>query len=98
MLMTCADALVFLMERHSGETQINIGWGEDATIAELAQTVCEIVGFKGRLAFDPSKPDGTPRKLLDASRLRALGWRPAIPLGEGLRATYEDFRARFASR
>lgn len=87
-----------LIEDRAAPALINVGCQEDATIAELAQTVCEVVGFQGRLAFDRSKPDGTPQKLLDASRLRALGWRPAIPLREGLRSTYDDFRARFASR
>lgn len=104
-----ASACVFLMalddarfdrilNDRSAPALVNIGWGDDATIAELARTVCDVVGLKGTLAFDPSKPDGTPRKLLDASRLRALGWQPAIPLKEGLRSTYEDFRLRFASR
>ena len=104
-----AAACVFLMELDEARFRaliddttapalVNIGWGEDSTIAELAQSVCEVVGFKGRLAFDPSKPDGTPRKLLDVSRLRALGWAPAIALKDGLRSVYEDFRARFASR
>lgn len=74
---------------------INIGCGEDLTIRELAELVKEVVGFPGELAWDRSRPDGTPRKLMDVSRLSALGWRPRIPLREGVRRTYEDFLARF---
>lgn len=89
-----ADACVFLMERYCaselGEL-INIGTGEDATIAEVARTVAGVLGFKGKLVFDTSKPDGTPRKLLDTSRLKALGWKPRIALKDGLQAVYEDF-------
>ncbi|HQK88474.1 MAG TPA: GDP-L-fucose synthase, partial [Acidobacteriota bacterium] len=66
--------------------------GEDGTIAELAETVREIVGFAGEIRYDASKPDGTPRKLLDVSRLRALGWAPAIPLAEGIRAVYRAYQ------
>ncbi|MBV8030328.1 MAG: GDP-L-fucose synthase, partial [Betaproteobacteria bacterium] len=73
---------------------INVGWGEDQTITELAQAVCETVGFAGKLVFDASKPDGMFRKVLDVSRLRALGWQPRVPLREGLRRAYEDFKAR----
>jgi GDP-L-fucose synthase len=88
-----ADACVFLMREYSGEQLFNIGWGEDLSIAELADLVREVVGFRGELRFDPSKPDGTPRKLLDVSRLRALGWQPRIPLRAGMAATYDWFRA-----
>jgi GDP-L-fucose synthase len=70
---------------------VNIGWGEDVTIAELAGLVQEVVGFAGQLRFDPSKPDGTPRKLLDVSRLKAQGWAPRIGLRDGLAATYRWF-------
>jgi GDP-L-fucose synthase len=87
-----ADACVFLMRNYSGEQLLNIGWGEDLSIAELAGLVREAVGFTGELRFDTSKPDGTPRKLLDVGRLRALGWRPRIQLREGIAATYEWFR------
>ena len=73
---------------------VNIGCGEDVTIRELAERVAEIVGFRGELAFDSSKPDGTPRKLLDVSRLAALGWRAKTPLREGLETTYRDFLTR----
>ena len=83
-----ADAAVFLMGRYDEEMWINVGVGEDITIQELAEMVKEIVGFRGRIVYDPSKPDGTPRKLLDVSRLFALGWRPRVSLREGLERTY----------
>jgi len=86
-----ADALVFLMERYDEEPFVNVGWGEDLTIAKLARMVAEVVGFGGALTFDALKPDGTPRKLLDSSRLRALGWSPRIPLREGITRTYAWF-------
>jgi GDP-L-fucose synthase len=83
-----ANACVFLMKQYDGAEIVNVGWGEDLTIGELAERVGEAVGFKGKIVFDASKPDGTPRKLLDVSRLTALGWRPKIALSEGLAATY----------
>ena len=86
-----ADALVFLMERYDEEPFVNVGWGEDLTIAKLARMVAEVVGFGGALTFDASKPDGTPRKLLDSSRLRALGWSPRLPFREGITQTYAWF-------
>lgn len=86
-----ADACVFLMNNYSNEDFVNVGWGEDVTIRELAELVCEVVGFKGELRFDTSKPDGTPRKLLDVTRLTGLGWKPSIPLREGLADTYRWF-------
>jgi GDP-L-fucose synthase len=86
-----ADACVFLMQNYDGDGWINVGWGRDETIAELAQTISRVVGFKGALRFDTSKPDGTPRKLLDTSRLTALGWSPRIELEAGIRSTYEWF-------
>ena len=89
----CADALVFLMERYSGETPLNVGSGEDLTIEELARAVMRAVGFKGGLIRDLSKPDGAPRKLSDTARIRALGWRPSIGLEEGLRSAYDSFLA-----
>lgn len=79
-----ADALVFLLRSYSAESHINVGVGDDVTIAELAQTVADVVGFKGQLKFDTARPDGTPRKLMDSSRLAALGWQPRIGLREGL--------------
>lgn len=86
-----ADALVFLMERYSGDMQINVGWGKDLSIRELAETIARIVGFEGELVFDTSKPDGTPRKLLDTTRLSGLGWKAATGLEEGLEETYAWF-------
>lgn len=83
-----ADALVFVLQHYSGLLPLNIGCGEDITIAELARMICQVVGFAGDLHFDASKPDGMPRKLLDVSRLHALGWRAQTPLATGLRATY----------
>ena len=76
---------------------VNIGVGEDLTIAELAELVRDVVGYKGGIGFDPSKPDGTPRKLLDVTRLHGLGWRPRVGLREGLALAYADFLARFDS-
>jgi GDP-L-fucose synthase len=87
-----ADALVFLMRCYSDEMPVNVGWGEDVSIGELAGTVGRIVGYAGRTVFDTSRPDGTPRKLLDVSRMTALGWRPRIPLEDGLRRTWVWFR------
>jgi GDP-L-fucose synthase len=87
----CADALVFLMRNYSGAGHVNVGSGEDLTIAELARLVAEVVGFHGELDFDSSKPDGTPRKLMSAERLQGLGWKPRIPLREGVSQTYEWF-------
>lgn len=92
-----ADACLFLMERYDEEGLINVGWGEDVTIAELAEAVGRVVGFAGQVRFDPSKPDGTPRKLLDTRRLRAIGWRPAIKLEQGIRTTYEWYLANQAA-
>jgi len=86
-----ADACVFLLENYDSPEIINIGCGEDVTIREVALTVCEVVGYRGELAFDSSKPDGTPRKLLDMQKLFALGWKPKIPLREGIRNAYEWF-------
>jgi GDP-L-fucose synthase len=83
-----ADACVFLMRVYDGSDIVNVGWGEDLTIGELAERVGEAVGFRGKIVFDASKPDGTPRKLLDVSRLTALGWRPKIALREGLADAY----------
>ena len=86
-----ADACVFLMRNYDGEGWVNVGWGRDETIAELADTIRRVVGFTGSLRFDSSKPDGTPRKLLDTTRLAALGWAPKIGLEAGIRSTYEWF-------
>ena len=86
-----ADALVFLMERYSEESHINIGWGEDVSIKELAALIAEIVGFTGGFRYDATRPDGAPRKLLDVARLKALGWRPGIALRQGLENAYRWF-------
>jgi GDP-L-fucose synthase len=86
-----ADACLFLMQNYAGESWLNVGWGRDETIAELANTIRRVVGFQGALRFDPSKPDGTPRKLLDTRRLTELGWSPKIGLEAGIRNTYEWF-------
>ena len=85
----CADALVAVLAGYSDFPPINVGSGEDLTIAQLAANIADVVGFTGRIAYDTSKPDGTPRKLLDVRRLQALGWRPHTSLADGLRATYE---------
>jgi len=92
-----ADAAVYLMERCDAKDLgefVNVGTGTDLTIAELAQQIAAVVGFTGELAFDRSRPDGTPRKLLDCSRIHALGWRARTPLAEGLRLAYADFLSR----
>jgi GDP-L-fucose synthase len=87
-----AAAVVYLMEHYDGEGIVNVGWGEDVTIRELAEMVAAVSGFSGKLMFDPSKPDGTPRKLLDTSRLTGLGWKPAITLRAGIEQTYAWFK------
>ena len=92
-----ADACLFLMERYSEERPINVGWGEDLSIAELARRIAECVGYRGDLRFDPSMPDGTPRKLLDVSRLTALGWQAQIPLEPGLHSTYRWYVEHLAA-
>ena len=89
-----ADACVFLMRAYDGDLAINVGVGEDIGVGELAGLIADVVGFTGSITYDRSKPDGTPRKLLDVSRLHALGWRASIPLREGIAATYEWFRAQ----
>ena len=86
-----AEACVFLMNEYRLDETINVGSGQEVTIQELAETVAEVVGFKGDLVFDTTKPDGTPRKLLDVTRLRDMGWRPMKSLKEGIRLAYEDF-------
>jgi GDP-L-fucose synthase len=93
-----ADAAVFLMRHYDDSEPINVGVGEDITILELAEMMREITGYRGRLAFDPSKPDGTPRKLLDISRLRTLGWSAGIPLREGILRTYQWYVEQRESR
>ena len=86
-----ADALVHLLERYAAEEHVNVGVGVDVTIAELSQTLKDVTGFHGRLVFDRSKPDGVARKLLDTSRIAAIGWQPKIKLRDGLMGVYEWF-------
>jgi len=86
-----ADACVFLMQEYSGEQHVNVGSGKDIAIAELARLVCEVVGFRGDIRCDTSKPDGTPRKLMSSERLNAMGWQPKVGLREGIAATYAWF-------
>jgi GDP-L-fucose synthase len=86
-----ADALVFLMERYSEAGHVNIGWGEDVSISELAGLIAEVVGYTGGFRYATDKPDGTPRKLLDVTKLTRLGWRPRIPLRQGLQDAYRWF-------
>jgi GDP-L-fucose synthase len=94
-----AEACVFLMENEGIKDGLfNVGSGTDVTIRELAETVMAVVGFEGSLAFDASKPDGTPRKLMDVGRMRGLGWSSRVSLREGIRRTYEAFRERSASQ
>lgn len=96
MARACLHVMDLPPARYAQHTQpmsshINVGWGQDLTIHELAQTICRVVGYTGSLTFDPSKPDGAPRKLMDSSRLRELGWQPRIPLEQGLALAYTDF-------
>jgi GDP-L-fucose synthase len=88
-----ASACVLLLEKYDSPEIINIGCGEDISIRELAELICDVVGFDGELAWDTTKPDGTPRKLLDVTNLRSLGWKPSIPLRDGITQTYEWFLA-----
>jgi GDP-L-fucose synthase len=90
-----ARACVFLMRHYSEEQFINVGYGSDLSIRELAERVKRIIGFPGRITWDPTKPDGTPRKLMDSSRLFALGWKPEVDLDRGIALAYADFLRRF---
>ncbi|HEX3937871.1 MAG TPA: GDP-L-fucose synthase [Xanthobacteraceae bacterium] len=92
-----ADACVFVMKSYSDLQFINIGAGEDITIAEFARTIADVVGYRGKIEFDTSRPDGAPRKLLDVSRINALGWRATTPLRDGLTRMYADFQARYGA-
>ena len=87
----CADAIVFLTKHYSGEEHVNVGTGEEVTIRQLANIVMETVGLQAELVFDAAKPDGAPRKLMDSTRLRALGWRDRISLKEGVASTYAHY-------
>ena len=90
-----AKACLFLLEKYDDESPINVGTGTDVTIAELAEIVKSVIGFEGQIQWDSSKPDGTPRKLLDTSRITELGWKPIFTLEDGIRETYEWFKANF---
>jgi GDP-L-fucose synthase len=89
----CAEACVRLMEAYDAEEMVNIGVGEDIAIADLAQLVRRVIGYTGNIVYDTSKPDGTPRKLVDAARMMSLGWRPRVSLEDGIRSTYEWYLA-----
>ena len=89
-----ASACLFLLQNYDSPEIINVGTGTDLTIRELAELICEVVGFRGELTWDRSQPDGTPRKLLDISKIKSLGWTPTIPLREGIARTYDWFKAQ----
>ena len=89
-----ADACVFVLEHYSGESHLNVGSDEEVTIADAAKLIAEVIDYRGKFAFDTSRPDGTPRKLLDSSKLIEMGWRARTSLREGLKLTYSDFIAR----
>jgi GDP-L-fucose synthase len=93
-----AAASIFLLENYQGDIAINVGTGSDVSIKELAEIIRKIVGYEGEIAWDATKPDGTPRKLLDVSRITALGWSPKISLEEGIRTTYEWYKSSLISK
>jgi GDP-L-fucose synthase len=93
-----ARACRFLLENYNEPELVNIGFGDDVTIRELAELICDVVGFDGKLAFDATKPDGTPRKLMDNSKITSLGWKPEIPLREGIAGTYQWFLENVAGK
>ena len=88
-----ADACVFVLEHYTGESHLNVGSGQEVTIADFAKLIAEVVDYEGKLVFDTSRPDGTPRKLLDSSKLIEMGWRPRTSLRDGLAETYAEFIA-----
>jgi GDP-L-fucose synthase len=90
-----ASACALLLDQYDSPEIINVGCGEDISIRELAELICDVVGFEGELTWDVSKPDGTPRKLLDVTKVRALGWKPSIPLRDGIARTYGWFLAKY---
>src|ERR1700736_1712954 len=92
----CASACLYLLQKYDSPEIINVGCGEDISIRELAELICDVVGFHGELSWDKTKPDGTPRKLLDVSKLRALGWTPTIKLRDGIVQTYNWFLKKVA--
>jgi GDP-L-fucose synthase len=91
-----ADATLYLLHAYDAEPIVNVGWGEDVTIRELAELIVSVIDYRGRLIFDSTKPDGTPRKLLDVTRLTELGWRAKIPLRMGIETTYAWFTRNFS--
>jgi GDP-L-fucose synthase len=91
-----AEAIMYLLQNYDDEPIVNVGWGKDLTIRELAELIMSVIGYSGTLNFDSTKPDGTPRKLLDVSRLNGLGWRPRIPLKKGIESTYSWFKVHCA--
>lgn len=91
-----AESILYLLQNYDSEPFVNVGWGMDISIRELAEMVMSVIGYSGELKFDSSKPDGTPRKLLDVERLKSLGWQPRIPLREGIEQTYRWFAEHFA--
>ena len=93
-----ASACLLLLEKYDSPEIVNIGCGEDITVRELAELICDVVGFNGELVWDAAKPDGTPRKLLDITKIRALSWQPTIPLRQGIAQTYDWFLANRAVR
>jgi len=93
-----AAACLLLLEKYDSPEIINIGYGEDITIRELAELICDVVGFDGELVWDKTKPDGTPRKLLDVTSIRKLGWEPTISLRNGIAQTYEWFLANWSHK
>ena len=91
----CAEACLFLMEKYNDEQQVNVGMGSDISIKDLALLIKKIVGYEGEIKLDPSKPDGTPRKLMDVSKINTLGWKHKIGLEEGIRSVYEEVKTKF---
>ena len=91
----CADALIFLMKTYEGASHVNVGSGDDLPISELVSVIADVVGFEGRIDYDRSKPDGTPRKLMSADQLRALGWSPKISLRDGLAHAYDWYKSAY---
>jgi GDP-L-fucose synthase len=90
-----ADACYFLLQNYDEPGHVNIGWGSDVSIKQVAETIASEVGYKGKLEFDTNKPDGTPRKLLDSTKINNHGWKPSIKLEDGIRRTIEEMRGKF---
>jgi len=90
-----AEACVYLMNNYTNNSTINVGTGEDITIAELAETIAGVIGYKGKIVYDTTKPDGTPRKLLDVSKIHKLGWKHKVTLKDGIKIAYQDFLKRY---